>query len=110
MRKYLCAVSLFAAAIAPAGAANICIATRNVMDTQPQGDGKAIFFRLYDGSTWRNDLKGNCPDLRFHGFVWSVQNPDGSVCENTQSLRVLDSGQVCVLGKFTQVIAPKKSN
>jgi hypothetical protein len=97
----------WAAMAPPAAAANICIATRNIIDTQPQDDGKAIFFRLYDGSTWRNDLKGSCPDLRFNGFAWSVRNPDGSVCENTQPLHVLNSGQICVLGKFTQVIPPR---
>jgi len=110
MRKFVTAAAVLAALgsmAVPASAANICINTRNIVDTRFQDDGKAIFFHLYDGSTWRNDLKGNCPDLRFYGFAWSVRNPDGTVCENTQPLHVLHSGQTCVLGKFTQVSPPR---
>jgi hypothetical protein len=113
MRKFLYAAVIFAAgtaAAAPANAANICISTRDILDTQPQNDGKAIMFRMRNGAVWRNDLQGQCPDLRFDGFVWTVRNPDETVCEHMQSLRVLRSGQICVLGKFTQVTPPKKSN
>ena len=113
MRKYFCAALMLAAGVAAAPAAeaaNICISTRNIIDSQPQRDGKAIFFRMRDGTEWRNDLKGNCGDLRFNGFVWIVRNPDETVCENMQSLRVLNSGQICVLGKFTQTAPPHKPN
>ena len=112
MRKFLCAVALLATGIvtsAPAhAAAPICISTEDVVDTQPQDDGKAILFRMRNGAVWRNDLKGACPDLRFDGFIWTVRNPDQTVCENMQSLRVLRSGEICVLGKFTQVTPPQK--
>jgi hypothetical protein len=112
MRKFLCAVVICAASVAalPVNAANICISTNNIVNTKPQDDGKAIFFSMRDGSVWRNDLKGACPDLRFDGFIWTVRNPDQTVCENMQSLRVMRSGQICVLGKFTQTTPPHKSN
>lgn len=106
MRKLSGAVVLAAVSIAmagPAWAVNICISTGSIVDTQPQKDGKAILFKMQDGSEWRNDLQGACPDLRFDGFVWVVRNPDGTVCENEQTLRVLQSGEICALGKFTQV-------
>jgi hypothetical protein len=96
------AVSLIAVS-APALAATVCLSTRNIRSTTPKDDGTAITFKMQDGSVWRNDLRGRCPDLKFDGFAWTIRNPDGSVCENEQTIRVLRSGQICQLGKFTQV-------
>lgn len=87
----------------------ICISTRDVINTEPQKDGRAIFFTMRDGSVWRNDLKGRCPALNFYGFEWVVRNPNYTVCENEQSLRVLHSGEICILGKFSQVKSPRHS-
>ena len=44
--------------------------------TTPQDDGKAIIFHMRDGTVWRNDLQGACPDLRFDGFVWTVRGTE----------------------------------
>ena len=111
MRKFLYTAAILAgmaAAAAPVNAANICISTRDILDTQPQDDGKAILFHMRNGAVWRNDLQGACPDLHFDGFIWTVRNPDETVCEHMQSLRVLRSGEICVLGKFTQITPAKK--
>jgi hypothetical protein len=92
-----------AALSAPAQAAgHICLFTRNIESSSPRDDGAAINFKMRDGSVWRNDLQGRCPDLKFNGFVWTVRNPGGTVCENEETIRVLRSGEVCALGKFTQ--------
>jgi hypothetical protein len=48
-------------------------------------------------------LQGGCPDLDFNGFQWTVRNPDNTVCDGEQSLQVLQSGQICQLGKFEKV-------
>ena len=101
------AVSLVAVS-APALAASVCLPTRSITTTTPKDDGRAIIFKMQDGSVWRNDLKGRCSDLNFNGFEWTIRNPDGSVCENEQTIRVLRSGQICQLGKFTQ-ITPARS-
>jgi hypothetical protein len=93
---------------APALAASVCLSTRNITSTTPRDDGAAITFKMRDGSVWRNDLHGRCPDLRFDGFEWTIRNPDGSVCDNEQTIRVLRSGEICQLGKFTQ-ITPARS-
>ena len=58
---------------------------------------------MTDGSVWRNDLRGRCPDLRWNGFAWSTANPMATVCENEQTLTVIRSGETCGLGKFTQL-------
>lgn len=87
-----------------AQAAPICLSTRDMIGSKPNKDGSALFFTMRDGSLWRNDLHGRCPDLNFDtGYAWTVRNPDYTVCENEQSLRVLRSGEICVLGKFTQI-------
>jgi hypothetical protein len=113
MKKVMSGAALLAAlvtvtAVMPAEAAGkICLQTRNMRESTPQNDGTAITFKMNDGSVWRNDLRGRCPDLKFNGFVWTVRNPGGSVCENEETIRVLRSGEVCALGKFTQV-APSR--
>jgi hypothetical protein len=106
MKKLLFGAAVFSliAGSAPALAAgNVCISTRDIENSKPADDGSAIDFHMRDGSVWHNDLQGRCPDLKFDGYVWNVRNPDQTVCEREQSLRVLRSGEVCVLGKFTQI-------
>jgi hypothetical protein len=98
------ALATMAAIASPAAAAGkICISTRNIVSSTPQQNGAVILFKMRDGATWRNDLNGRCPDLKFNGFAWTLRNPGETVCENEQSLRVLRSGEVCTLGKFTQI-------
>ncbi len=84
-------------------ARHICIDTRNIRNSNVKDHGAAILFQMNDGTQWRNELQGKCPDLDFEGYVWTIRNPDGSVCEFEQTLRVLQSGEVCTLGKFTRV-------
>lgn len=97
-------VSLPALGAAPAMAApDVCISTRDIQDQTVENRGRAIVFKMRNGTQWRNTLRGACPDLIFNGFVWTVRNPGEQVCENEQSLRVLQSGQVCMLGKFEKL-------
>jgi hypothetical protein len=111
MKIFLGGLALMAALSAPAQAApNICLSTRDMMSTKPQDDGTAIVFKMRDGSVWRNDLIGRCPDLKFFGFAWTVRNPDETVCEREQTFRVLQSGEICTLGKFTQISPPRGQN
>ena len=105
------APALFAAsllAVAPAMASpDICISTRDIKNSVEQNDGKALLFTMRDGTQWRNTLQGSCPDLKYNGYAWVVHNE--SVCENMQTLRVLQSGEFCSLGKFEKV-APARHN
>jgi hypothetical protein len=100
MKKIVTALALAGVVIsAPAFAANICIDTRDVVSSKST-DGKIMVFKMKDGRTLVNHLQGSCPDLKFNGFVWQSHSGDTKVCENEQSFSVLQSGQVCVLGKF----------
>ena len=101
------AAALIALSTPALAAGNICISTRDILNSTPKDDGSAIDFHMRDGSVWHNDLQGRCPDLKFDGYAWNVRNPDQTVCEHEQSLHVLRSGEVCVLGKFTQIKPPR---
>ena len=96
------AAAITLAAISPASAANMCVRSRDI-DSATSKDGKLMTFRMRDGSVLVNHLQGICSDLRFEGFVWVLRGGDESICENQQSLKVLRSGQTCLLGKFDVV-------
>jgi len=97
------AALLITAQTALAQPARVCLSTRNIANTSPSPDGTVIVFRMTDGSVWRNDLRGRCRDMRWNGFAWSTANPMSAVCEYEQTLHVFRSGEVCGLGKFTQL-------
>jgi hypothetical protein len=98
------AAAITLAAISPASAANMCVRSRDIQGTDSK-DGKLLTFKMRDGSVLVNHLQGVCSDLRFEGFVWVLRGGDESICENQQSLKVLRSGQTCLLGKFDVVKA-----
>lgn len=76
-----------------------CIDVKNIRDTVSRDDGKTLSFRLRDGTTIVNTLRSQCDGLKFTGFSW-VTSPNGEICENAQTLRVFDTGEICRLGKF----------
>ena len=91
-----------------AGTPNVCIDTRSIKDSHQVDNGKALIFTMRDGTTYRNTLKGACPGLVFNGYVWTIRNPDNTVCDNEQTLRVLQSGEICQLGAFVKQPAQTK--
>ena len=82
-------------------ASGVCLTVRNIADSQASKDGASITFKMRDGELWRNDLEGQCPDLWFNGFAM-IEHAD-IICENEPGLRVIHSGEICQLGKFTKV-------
>lgn len=92
---------MVAAGVAMAGpaSAKMCIDARDIVSSKSD-DGKVMVFQMKNGQTLVNRLQGLCPDLKFNGFVWQLRSGDTSVCEDSQSFQVLQSGQVCLLGKF----------
>jgi hypothetical protein len=97
---------VLAGAIQPAAAAGVCLRLRDIKSSDAAKDGSAITFKMNDGKVYRNDLGGKCPDLWFNGFAWTLHSEQ--VCDGELGLRVLRSGEVCKLGKFTEVTpAPK---
>ena len=84
----------------------ICLSTREIADTSASPDGTEVFFRMTDGTIWRNELRGRCPDLKWAGFTWETSNPMERVCENEQTISAIQVPEVCALGNFTQLFPP----
>lgn len=100
MKTLMTALVLTGLAIAGPASAKICIDTRDIVSSKST-DGKTMVFKMKNGQTLVNKLRGQCPDLKYNGYVWQLRSGDTQVCENAQSFQVLQSGQVCVLGTFT---------
>lgn len=86
------------AATAASAAPPKCLKLNDIRSAKSD-DGKIMKFTMKDGRVLYNHLQGVCPGLRFNGFSWVIHGPE-EVCEGQQSLRVIQSGEVCVLGKF----------
>jgi hypothetical protein len=99
MKTFVAVLALASVAFAVPASAATCIESRDIVSSKSD-DGKVMVFKMRNGQTYVNHLQGICSNLRFNGFVWVLRSGDTKVCENQQSLRVLQSGQVCVLGKF----------
>jgi hypothetical protein len=86
-----------------------CINILDIVRSTPNDKGTAITFNMRDGKVWRNDLQGGCPDLRFYGFSWVL--PGGQQVCDRQKIQVIQSGELCVLGNFTDVTpSPRKAD
>jgi hypothetical protein len=98
------AVALLTATAAqaqPASSGPVCLRSTDIKDTKTP-DTRTIIFHMNDGSAYRNDLKNDCPQLNFQGFAYTATPPD-QICGNLQSIRVLRTGSVCMLGAFTKI-------
>lgn len=93
-------LALGAATTAPALAADgpMCLRSRDV-DTTKALDAHTILFRMKDGKVWRSSMRAACPSLRFNGFEYVTRFDE--ICGGSQMIRVLETSQVCVLGRFT---------
>lgn len=110
-------VSGLAAALLAAGAAcaqpaapaqsggHVCLWTYMIDHTKSL-DPKTLIFNMKNGDEWKNTLKWACPGLSMHGFAYVTH--DGSICDNMQSIMVLETHQVCMLGAFTRYTEPPK--
>lgn len=90
--------------VTPASAAPTCLYTYQI-DRTKVVDAKTIDFRMRNGTVYRNVLRTSCTSLPFYGFVY-VTRVD-QICDNLQSIRVLQSNQVCLLGAFTKMPGAK---
>ena len=83
---------------APSG--RVCIYSRDIRSTTIP-DNHTIVFRLYSGKTYVNTLPHECPSLKIeNGFVYDG-TPNGELCDNLVTIRVVRAGYTCMLGAFT---------
>ena len=88
-----------AVSIVPAAAAQVCLPTYFIAGTKVV-DTKTIDFRMKDRTVYRNLLSTACSGLEFDGFVY-MTNAD-EICD-MQSIRILRTHQICVLGAFAKL-------
>jgi hypothetical protein len=67
-------------------------------------DPQTILFYMRGGKIWKNTLHGACPGLRFNGFTFVTSQDE--ICANEQAIKVIQTGEVCVLGDFTPYTPP----
>ncbi|MEI9992631.1 MAG: hypothetical protein WDM86_21685 [Rhizomicrobium sp.] len=77
--------------------ARICLKSR-LIDRTTVVNPKKLLFRLKDGRVYASHLRTPCLGLNFNGFVYVT--PLDEICGGTQSIRVLRTNQICVLGPF----------
>lgn len=102
-------LTIAASSMTPTDAGPICLKTYLIHSTKVV-DSKTIDFRMTDGTVYRNALRSPCSGLNFNGFVYRTRT--GEICDNSQSIRVLRTHQVCMLGAFTKLppVQPKKDH
>ena len=83
-----------------AAAAPTCLKTYLIRNTKVI-DENTLDFTMVDGETYRNNLLSRCVGLKFHGFVYATRIDE--ICDDLQSIRVLETGAVCRLGAFSKV-------
>lgn len=94
-----------AQAAAPASApGKVCIQSYKIDHTKAPND-KTLIFYMKDGSSYQSTLVSSCPELSIYGFSYMPTPPD-EICGNLQSIRVIRTGSVCLLGPLTP-IGPK---
>jgi hypothetical protein len=104
MKSLTFAAAAFALAAASATAAPVCLDSQRIDHTNVP-DARHIVFYMQDGSQWSNELKGACPGLKFNGFIYRPF-ADRQICENMQTIRVIQTRSVCMLGSFTNLAPP----
>jgi hypothetical protein len=88
------------AAPALADSTPICLKTNWIDKTTVVGP-QEILFRMKDGKTYSSRLRTPCIGLRNFGFAYVTSYME--LCGKSESIRVLETGQVCTLGNFTPV-------
>lgn len=92
------------AALAQPAKQNICIRTIDIDHTKTPDD-RTILFTMKNGAVYQSTLPTACPQLQFNGFSYEATPPD-QLCGNLQTIRVVRTGSVCLLGPLVQ-ITPK---
>ncbi len=103
------AVAQPAADSGPAQAArsnNVCLWTYLIDHTTIKDKGKSIIFHMRNGHDWQNTLRAPCPGLNFNGFAYVTRN--GEICSNMETIMVLRTHEVCMLGNFEPYVPPPR--
>ena len=108
MKKFLTGLCLAAAAAmaltTPAQA--LCVSERDIVNTTPSNDGKLLTLKMRDGRVLVNHLQGVCSDLQASTALSGFCMAPMISAKTSRAIRVLQSGQTCLLGRFEQGKTP----
>jgi hypothetical protein len=76
---------------------HVCLWTYNIDHTHVVNP-RTVLFYMKNGNVYRNDLKGPCPGLEFHGFSYVTRSDE--ICGPEIGIRVIRTGEACSLGEF----------
>lgn len=86
----------------------VCLQVNRIDHTQVLNDHQILFYML-GRKVWVNNLTNRCTTLTpQEGFVWESSIP--KYCDNLEIIRVLRTGEVCMLGAFTPYEKPAKAS
>jgi hypothetical protein len=86
----------------------VCIRSYEIDHTEIPNDS-TIVFHMRNHKVFVNSLVARCVGLKnnTHGFTYSPTDPGtDEICSNLFTIRVNDTGQVCLPGVFTAVEPP----
>ena len=81
----------------------VCIRSY-LIDHTDTPDDNTILFYMRNHKVWKNTLLGRCVGLRVNreGFTYQpTSQGSDELCSNLVTIRLNDTGQVCLLGAFT---------
>ena len=76
-----------------------CLQASRIQNTEIV-DSSTILFHMVDGKTWKNVLTRPCTTMsRNDGFIYKPV--DDRICSNLETIKIIQSGEMCLLGEFT---------
>lgn len=91
-------------------AKSVCFSILQISNTQAPDDSTLLFY-MRDGKIWKNTLPDRCFGLKMNirGYTYTPTNPTSdTICSNLVTIRLNDTGTVCMLGAFTPYTPPPK--
>ena len=83
----------------------VCLTVGQIDHTDIVNDSAIVFF-MKDGKAYMNTMRIPCSSLKMEdGFAYMTDTAE--ICSNSQTIRVLRSGNFCELGQFTPFTPPK---
>jgi hypothetical protein len=105
---WMLAVPVHAQPAATRAGGNVCLTTWQI-DRTTTPDTHTILFHMHGGKIWKNTLRNDCIGLKEYGFAYEP-TAGTQICGNLQTIRIPQTGSVCLLGAFESYKPPKKAH
>ena len=81
---------------------NVCLWVNRIDHTQVLNNHQILFYEI-NGRIWQSNLPVPCRTLTSQdGFAWESGIPE--ICGNVEQIRVLRTGEACLLGAFVPYV------